>query len=145
MSLYIDILNIISINSATYVTSVSMKPTVTVTIGSLAVIVCNITLNTAIGSNISYIGPDQSVLNYYWYHNNIDITNRSEILEQNKEINATTTILNITSVQPSNAGVYNCTAGIIDGDVMTNNTDLCLKGEDNQIFNKKLYLLFCFS
>ena len=104
----------------------------TVTIGSSTVIVCNITLNTA-------IGPDLSALNYSWYHNNIDITNRNEILELSKETNSTITILNITSVQLSVAGVYNCTAGIIDGDVMTNSTDLCLKGKDNQIFNKIVF------
>ena len=119
-------------------TQVSILSLQTVTIGSSAVIICNITLNTA-------IGPDLSVLSYYWYHNNIDITNKSEILELNKEMNMVTIILNIMSVQPSNAGGYNCTAGIIDGGVMTNSTDLCLKGEDNQIFSKKLYLLFCFS
>ena len=107
----------------------------TVTIGSSAVIVCNITLNTA-------IGPDLSVLNYYWYHDNIDITNRNEILELNKETNSTITILNFTSVQLSDAGVYNCTAGVIDGDVMTNSTNLCLKGKDNQIFNKIVFAIF---
>ena len=99
-----------------------MKPSLTAAIGSSAEIVCNITLNTA-------IGPDLSILNYTWYHNNIVITNKIEILEQNKEINTVTTILNVTSIQPSNAGIYNCTAGIIDGDIMTNSTDLCLKGE----------------
>ena len=102
-----------------------MKPTVTVTIGSSAVIVCIITLNTA-------IGPDLSVLNYYWYHNNIDITNRSEILEQNKKINTITTILNITSVQPSNAGVYECRAGIVDSVIVTNRTEICIEGEVKQ-------------
>ena len=103
-----------------------MKSTVTVTIGSSAVIACNITLNTA-------IGPDLSVLNYTWYYNNIDVTNRSEILEQNKEINIVTTILNITSVEPSNAGVYECRAGIVDDSVIvTNRTELCIEGEVKQ-------------
>ena len=110
---------------ATYVTSVSMKPLVTVTIGSSTVIVCNITLNTA-------IGPDLSVLNYTWYYNNIDITNQSssETLKQNKETNFIATILNIASVQPSNAGVYECRAGIVDVDVVTNRTDLCVIGKN---------------
>ena len=100
-----------------------MKPTVSVTIGSSTVIVCNITLNTA-------IGPDISVLNVYWYHNNIDITSRSEILEQNKETNTVTTILNITSVQPSYAGVYECRAGIVDSVIVTSRTDLCVIGKN---------------
>ena len=104
-----------------------MKPTMTVTIGSSTVIVCNITLNTA-------IGPDLSVLNYYWYHNNIDITNRSEILEHNKETKTVTTRLNITSIQPSNAGVYECRAGIVDSLIVTNRTELCIEGEVKQNF-----------
>ena len=110
-----------------------MKPTVTVIIGSSIVIVCNITFNTA-------IGPDLSVLKYYWYHNNIDITNRSEILEQNKETNVVTTILNITSVQPSNAGVYECRAGIVDSAIMTNRTELCVEGEVKQKLT--IFLIF---
>ena len=109
----------------------------TVTIGSSTVIVCNITLNTA-------IGPDLSVLNYYWYHNNIDITNRSEILEQNKEINVVTTRLNITSVQPSNTGIYHCKASIVDGDgIVTNNTVLCVEGKNN--FEIIYYFRLCIS
>ena len=108
---------------ATYVTSVSMKPTVTVTIGSLTVITCNINLNTT-------IGPDLSVLNYTWYHNNTDITNRTEMLEQNRETNTVTTILNITSAQPSNAGVYECRAGIVHDNDMINSTDLCVIGKN---------------
>ena len=115
-----------------------MKPTVTVTIGSSAVIVCNITLNTA-------IGPDLSVLNYNWYHNNIDITNRSEILEQNKETNTVTTIVNIASVQPSNGGIYECRAGIVDSITVTNRTELCIEGEDKQncIYFNFLYSCNC--
>ena len=101
-----------------------MKPTMTVTIGSSTVIVCNITLNTA-------IGPDLSVLNYYWYHNNIDITNRSEIFDQNKDTsNTITIILNITSVEPESAGVYECRTGIVGGDVVTNITNLCVAGKN---------------
>ena len=88
------------------------------------VIVCNITLNTA-------IGPDLSVLSYHWYHNNIDITNRSEIFDQNKYTSNTITIvLNITSVQPENAGVYECRTGIVDSDVVTNITNLCVAGKN---------------
>ena len=92
-------------------------------IGSSAVIICNITLNTA-------IGPDLSVLNYYWYHNNIDITNRSEILEHNKETNLVTTILNITSVQSFTAGIYECKAGIVGGNIEKTNSDFCVEGKD---------------
>ena len=104
-------------------TQVSMLSQQTGYIASSAVILCNITLNTA-------IGPDLSVLIYTWYHNNINITNRSEILEQNKETNLVTTRLNITSVQPSDAGDYKCKAGIVGDNEMTNNTNLCVLGKN---------------
>ena len=96
-----------------------MKPTVTVAINSSAVIECNITLNTAFGHNVS-------ALNYSWSYDNIDITNRSELLEQNN--NAVTTILNITSIQLSNTGDYQCSAGIIGNNLMKSAfTKLCIK------------------
>ena len=98
-----------------------MEPTVTVTIESSSVdIVCNITLNTA-------IGPDLSVLNYYWYHDNKMMT-QGRLFHRIDEI-AFTTTLEITSVQPSNAGVYQCSAGIVgDNTITSNTTHLCVKG-----------------
>ena len=99
-----------------------MKPTVTVAIDSSVVIVCNITLNTAIGHNIS-------TLNYSWYHNNIDKTNKSEILLLNSSSNTITAIQKIISVQLSDTGVYECRAGIIDNNLMMNAfTRLCIQG-----------------
>ena len=121
MYAYIKMINLCLL--ATFVTTVSMKPTVSLAIGASAVIVCNITLNTV-------IGPDLSVLNYYWYHNNIDITNRSEVLEHNEETNIITAILNIESFQPFKAGVYECSAGIVDSVIATNRTDLCVIGKN---------------
>ena len=104
-----------------------MKPTLTAAIGSSTTIVCNITLNTA-------IGPDLSVLNYYWYHNNIDITNNITnqrlILLFSIDGMSFTTTLKITSIQSSNAGVYQCSAGIVDSDgLVTSSTDLCVIGK----------------
>lgn len=97
-----------------------MNSTVSVTLGSSALIVCNITLNTA-------IGPDLSALNYTWYHNSTNITNRSEILKRNN--NTITTILNIKSVELSDTGVYKCRAGIFGNNLMKYaNTTLCIKG-----------------
>ena len=98
----------------------------TVTIGSSIVIVCNITLNTA-------IGPDLSVLNYTWFHNNIDITNiitnQRLILFLSNNGKTFTTTLQIILVQPSNAGVYQCNAGIVgDNTIISNTTNLCVKG-----------------
>ena len=113
---------IINFYLATYVTTITIKPTMTVTIGSSTVIVCNITLNTA-------IGPDLSVLNYYWYHNNINITNKRLILLHSIYEKTFTSTLQITSVQPSNAGVYQCSAGIVgDNTITSNTTHLCVKG-----------------
>ena len=86
-------------------------------------IVCNITLNTA-------IGPDLSILNYTWYHNNIDVTtNKRLILPLNNNGKAFTSTLQITSAQSSNAGVYQCSADIVGSNTITSNsTLLCLKG-----------------
>ena len=51
-------------------------------------------------------------------------------MEQSNKINFVSTMLNITSIQPSNFGVYECSAGIVDGDVVTNSTDLCVIGKN---------------
>ena len=97
-----------------------MEPIVTVTIGSSAVIVCNITLNTA-------IGPHLSVLNYYWNFNNI-MTNVGALLH-NIDRKTFNTTLEIISAQSSNAGVYQCNAGIVGNNRITSNTTiLCVKG-----------------
>ena len=107
-------------------TQVSILSQQTGYIGSSSVIVCNITLNTA-------IGPDLSVLNYYWYHNNTDITNNITnqrlILFLSIDGETFTSILKTTSVKPFNAGVYQCGAGIVGGNTITSNiTHLCVKG-----------------
>ena len=97
-----------------------MNSTVSVTLGSPVVITCNITLNTA-------IGPDLSALSYTWYHNSTNITNRSEILKRAN--NTITTVLNITSVELSDTGVYECSADIIGNNLMKYaNMTLCIKG-----------------
>ena len=90
------------------------------------VIVCNITLNTA-------IGPDLSVINYTWYHNNVtianNITNQRLILFLSIDGISFTTTLKITSIQPSSAGVYQCSTGIVgDNTVTSSTTQLCVKG-----------------
>ena len=92
-------------------------------IGSSVVIVCKITLNMA-------IGPDLSVLNYYWYYN-IDITSNNQKLNPLLSIDRKTfnSTLQITSVTALNAGVYQCNAGIVGSNTITSNiTSLCLKG-----------------
>ena len=93
----------------------------TACLNSTAVVICNITFNTA-------IGPDLSVLNYTWYHNNIDITKKSNMLEQIEQDNKVMTILNISSVQLSHTGTYECSANIIGSNV---------KGNDSILFDVK--------
>ena len=98
-----------------------MKPTVTVTIGSSTVIVCNITLNTA-------IGPDLSVLNYTWYYGNTELLKQSEPLQSSNDSMVFTSRLNRTSIEVSNAGEYKCIAGIVGGSTLENVIKLCIKG-----------------
>ena len=89
-------------------------------IGSSAIIVCNITLNTA-------IGPTLSALEYSWYFDNI-MTNFGALLH-NIDRKTFNTTLEITPVQPFNAGVYQCSAGIVGGNAITSNTtQLCVQG-----------------
>ena len=94
-----------------------MSPEQTACVNSSAVIACNITLNTA-------IGPDLSVLNYTWYYNNIDVSKKSNMLEQKKQDNKVMTILNISSVQLSDTGTYKCSANIIGSNVTKNDSAL---------------------
>ena len=89
----------------------------TACLNSSALIVCSIALNTA-------IGPDLSVLNFYWYHNNTNITKKSNMLEQKKQGNKVMTILNISSVQLSDTGTYKCSANIIDSNVAKSDSTL---------------------
>ena len=106
----------------------------TANIGSSVVITCNITLNTAIGS-------DLSVLSFTWYHDK-KIT-KGMLFHRFDKIVFTTT-LEIALVELSNAGVYQCSAGIVGGNTITSNTtSLCLKGII--IIYKLFYILIIFS
>ena len=98
-----------------------MKPTLIVDIGSSTIIECNIAFNTA-------IGPDLSVLNYYWYYGRTELVNQSEPLQSSMDSMIFTSRLNRTSIQVSNAGEYKCIAGIVDGSTLENVTKLCIKG-----------------
>ena len=90
-------------------------------IGSSTVILCNITLNTA-------IGPDLSILNYYWYHGNTELLNQSEPLQSSLDSMVFTSRLNRTSIEVYNAGEYKCIASIVGGSTLENVTKLCIKG-----------------
>ena len=97
----------------TYVQLVSLSPyPQPLCINSSAVIECNITLNTA-------IGPDLSVINYYWYHNDSLI----------EDSNITTTdngTVFITQISISLPGTYTCKANIT-GSGQTKNASLDVK------------------
>ena len=104
--------------SVASVENVSISSEQTPCISSLTVITCTITLNTV-------IGPDLSVLNYTWYHNNINITNKSEIFKQSEVLNQSNLVitrLNIMSVLFSDTGMYECRANIIDSSVTINDS-----------------------
>ena len=91
-------------------------------IGSSVVLTCTISLNTGIGSDISFIS------HYWYYNNNTDISIRSTQLMISGDSKSLVTTLNITSVQLSDAGVYQCGASIDDNIVKSNTALLCVKG-----------------
>ena len=99
-------------------------------INSSVLINCTITLNTV-------IGPDTSFITHYWYYNNnTDITSRSTPLMISGEGTSLITTLNISSVTPSDVGLYECRASIDKNNTqMKNATHLCAKGLINERFN----------
>uniref|UniRef100_A0A1X7SIZ6 Ig-like domain-containing protein n=1 Tax=Amphimedon queenslandica TaxID=400682 RepID=A0A1X7SIZ6_AMPQE len=107
----------------TYIDSVTITPTSVVSffINSTIVLTCNISLNTG-------IGPDTSFISHYWYQYSTDISDRRTQLMINGESKSLVTTLNITSVQFSDAGEYQCGASI-DGNhtVISNGLHLCVK------------------
>ena len=90
-------------------------------VDSPIVIECTITLNTA-------IGPDLSVINYYWYHNDIKLNTTNNITYEYNNETTFITRLTITSVQIANGGTYKCEAGIVGNQLMNSTTDLCVQG-----------------
>ena len=86
-------------------------------INSTLKIDCDITLNTPVGPGIQ--------LNITWYHDMTDITHYSSLMRNNDTVFTST--LTINSIQVSDAGVYQCNAGI-DSNVTTNNINVCVTG-----------------
>ena len=87
----------------TYVKLVSLSPSPqSLCINPSAVIECTITLNTA-------IGPDLSVINYYWYHNDSLIGDSSITTTDNGTVF-------ITQISISLPGIYKCNANITGSD-----------------------------
>ena len=91
-------------------------------INSSVVLTCTINLNTV-------IGPDTSFISHYWHQYSTDISNRSTQLMINGDSKSLVKTLNITSVQLSDAGEYQCGASIdVNNTVVSNTTDFCFKG-----------------
>ena len=113
--------------SDTRVSSVSMEPVQSHTIGDMVIIQCNITLNNEIGPNISS-------LQIKWLHNNMSITDEDISVSPTSNVSSLfITTLTISQVQTRDAGIYTCSANIVGHNTTTNTTDLCLKGIINLI------------
>ena len=107
-----------------YIETVSVVPSSVLSdINSSVLIACTITLNTM-------IGPDTSFITHYWYHdNNTDITSSSTPLMISGEGTSLITTLNISSVSPSDIGLYECRASIDKNNTqIKDTTHLCAKG-----------------
>ena len=82
-------------------------------------VVCTISLTNP-------IGPDISSLVVNWFKNNEMITGNIII---NGSLLTFDSILTLTQVSSTDAGVYTCNASITGSDeMMTDSKDLCLKG-----------------
>uniref|UniRef100_A0A1X7V1J9 Ig-like domain-containing protein n=1 Tax=Amphimedon queenslandica TaxID=400682 RepID=A0A1X7V1J9_AMPQE len=100
----------------TYVSSISMSSQSSFLINSTVKIECTIILNTPVGPGIQ---PTVT-----WYHNVTDVTQYSPLM-RNNESTVFTSLLTIDSIQVSDAGVYQCNAGI-DPNVTTKSISVCV-------------------
>ena len=88
-------------------------------IGTDASVVCTISLTNP-------IGPDISSLEVNWFNNNEMITDNIAI---SGSLSTFYSILTLTQVSPTDAGVYTCTASITESNkLITDSNVLCLKG-----------------
>ena len=102
--------------SVSFVTVQSLSSYV---IGDDVSIVCTISLTNA-------IGPDISSLVVNWFKNNEMIIDNTIIIGSSSTFNS---ILTLTRVSPTDAGVYTCNASIDGSDiVLSDSKPLCLKG-----------------
>ena len=103
----------------TSVSSVTVQLLSSYIIGDDVSVVCTISLTNPIGPNISSL-----VVN--WFKNNELITDNITI---NGSLSTFDSILTLTQVSSTNAGVYTCNASIAGSDeVITDSNVLCLKG-----------------
>ena len=103
----------------TSVSSVTVQSLSSYVIGDDVSIVCTISLTNAIGPNVS------SVVN--WFKNNEMITDNISI--NNGSLSTFNSILTLTQVSPTDAGVYTCNASINGSNIeLSDSKPLCLKG-----------------
>ena len=77
-----------------------------------AILECHVTLNTAIGS-------DLSVLNISWYHNRTYLTTNNVTKDDEQYLYIST--LHLTSVNGANSGEYICGANIVEDEELVMN------------------------
>ena len=103
----------------TSVSSVTVQLLSTYIIGDDVSVVCTINLTNPIGPNISSLVVK-------WFKDNEMITDNITI---NGSLSTFNSILTLTQVSSTDAGVYTCNASITGSDeMMTNSEELCLKG-----------------
>ena len=103
----------------TSVSSVTVQLLSSYVIGDGVSVMCTISLTNP-------IGPDISSLVVNWFKNNKIITDHITI---NGSLSTFDSILTLTQVSPTDAGVYTCSASITGSDeVMIDSKGLCLKG-----------------
>ena len=104
----------------TSVSSVTVQLLSSYIIGDDVSVVCTISLTNPIGPNISSLVVK-------WFKKNEMITDNITI---NGSLSTFDSILTLTQVSSTDAGVYTCSASINGSDeVMTDSKDLCLKGK----------------
>ena len=94
-------------------------------VGQLAVVNCNIDLNTD-------IGPDMSSLHKEWYHNNEIIT--TNIARRNNKLQ-----LQLKKVKTSHAGYYECLAWIDDNTLRNKSDNILLYIKCECIYSSKCF------
>ena len=113
---FVVIIMFITDTSVSFVTVQTLSSYV---IGDDVSIVCTINLTNA-------IGPDVSSLVVNWFKNNEMITDNIII---NGSLSTFNSILTLTQVSPTDAGVYTCNASINGSNIkIAGSEDLCLKG-----------------
>ena len=106
-------------NTDTSVSSLTVQLLSSYIIGDDVSVICTISLTNPIGPNISSL-----VVN--WFKNNEMITDNIPI---NGSLSTFDSILTLTQVSSTDAGVYTCNVSIAGSDeVITDSNVLCLKG-----------------